>query len=547
MNRLMPQFVGGDERDSHGLHSMMRSSRNPFPGWGTLPSPLLAPGTPVTFNRPALRFSALVALGALLSLAAGCGSGPAAETAPARSAPAATLPPAAATTTTTTAVATTSTLPPTTTTATTTVPRPPLPGALEEQVRELTARVEELRGRRFASPPLLVTGPPLPADPPPPPEYERAFLELFNLIPPEADLEAFHRSPYSGRAAEMPVYQPELGRVMIPLAETDASPAVPDDSEVPETAGEAEAPPEEPGDAPGGEESPEETEDAPLDEYQQWALVGALTRLLARQHYPETVAPAPAPPREGDPDRRVALEALLVGEATLVQTLYADGLPEERRAALAEQAAADAQPEFHQGPPFLVEQARFAVAAGSALALHLYRQEGAVGLDRALANPPVSTEQVLHPELYNRLEPPVPPEPFTVVLEGYETVEEGTWGERGWRSLLGGRGRYAQAADAARGWGGDRFVLLWNAELERMVWAVRYRGDTFGDASRMADALVDLAAGMEVGISTLVGTTLEWPGGEVYALLDRQGDVVTFVAAHDAEAGRRAAAQVRGE
>ena len=500
------------------------------------------------FNRPALRISALVAL---LMLAAGCGSGPAAETAPARSAPAATLPPAT-TTATVAEVATTTTLPPpvtTTTTTTTTIPRPPLPGALEGQVRELTARVEELRGRRFASPPLVVAGPPLPAELSSPPEYERAFLELFNMISPEADLEAFHRSRYSGRAAELPVYQPETGRVMIPLAEADALPEVAGVSEVAETAGEDESPPDEApdGEAPaGGEEGAPAGGEAELDEYQQWALVGALTRLLAMQHYPETAAAAQAPPREGDPDRRVALESLLAGEAALIQTLYADGLPEERRAALAGQAAADARPGFHQGPPFLVEQARFAAMAGSALALHLYRQEGAVGLDRALANPPVSTEQVLHPERYNRLEPPVLPEPFTVVLEGYETVEEGTWGERGWRSLLGGRGRYAQAADVARGWGGDRFVLLWNAELERIVWAVRYRGDAFGDASRMANALVDMAGGLEVGISTLVGTTLEWPGGEVYALLDRQGDVLTFVIAHDAEAGRRAAAQVRG-
>lgn len=412
----------------------------------------------------------------------------------------------------------------------------------------MTARVEELRGREFPSPPLVVAAPPSPPEAPSPPEYERAFLELFNLIPPGADPDAFYRSYFSGRAAEMPVYQPELERVMIPLAEADPSPEAGSPPENPEnegTAPDGEA-------ASGAEDGTGRDGDVPagggaeLDEYQQWALVGALTRLLAWHHYPETAAPAPGPPREGDPDRRVAVESLLAGEATLMQTLYADGLPEERRAALAEQAAADAQPEFHLGPPFLVEQARFAAAAGSALALHLYRQEGTTGLDRALANPPVSTEQVLHPERYDRWEAPLLPEPFTVVLEGYEAVEEGTWGERGWRSLLGGRGGYAQAADAARGWGGDRFVLLWNAEAERITWVVRYRGDAFADASRMASALVDLVGGLEVGISTLVGTTLEWPGGEIYALLEREGDVLTLVVAHDAEAGRRAAAQARG-
>jgi len=497
---------------------------------------------PVIFNRPALR---AIILSVLLAAAAGCGSETAVPTAPPPSAaPAATSAVSVATTAPpATRVATTTTLPPTTTT--TVPPRPPLPGALEEQVNELTARVEQLRGRKFPSLPLVVTQPAAESPPTVPEDYERAFLDLFNLLPPETDLESFYRSFQTGRTPELPFYQAERGRVVIPL--------IPDP---PPAAGEAEAgvgeePPEgeeEETASPSGAQPEGEWGDLDgLDEYQQWALAGALTRMLAHLHYPETVEEHSALAEDGDPDRAAAVGALLAGEAALIQTLYADALPEERRAALAEQAAADARPGFAQGPPFLAEQARFATAAGSALALHLYRQEGTTGLDRALAAPPVSTEQVLHPDLYNRMEPPVPPETFAVALEGYETAEEGTWGERGWRALLGGGGRFAQAADAARGWGGDRFQLLWNPEGGRLVWAVRYRGDSFGDASRMAAALVDLVGGLPVGISTLSGTTLEWPGGDVYALLGRQGETLTLVVADDAEAGRRAAAQMRAE
>lgn len=410
----------------------------------------------------------------------------------------------------------------------------------------MTARVEQLRGRKFPSLPLVVTQPAAEAPPTVPEDYERAFLDLFNLLPPEADLESFYRSFQTGRTPELPFYQAERGRVVIPLI--PASPPAAGEAE----SGVGEEPPEGEEETASPVAQPEEGEGEGgdldgLDEYQQWALAGALTRMLAHLHYPETVEEHSALAADGDPDRAAAVGALLAGEAALVQTLYADALPEERRAALAEQAAADARPGFAQGPPFLAEQARFATAAGSALALHLYRQEGTTGLDRALAAPPVSTEQVLHPDLYNRMEPPVPPEPFAVALEGYETAEEGTWGERGWRALLGGGGRFAQAADAARGWGGDRFQLLWNPEGGRLVWAVRYRGDSFGDASRMAAALVDLVGGLPVGISTLSGTTLEWPGGEVYALLGRQGETLTLVVADDAEAGRRAAAQMRAE
>ncbi len=509
---------------------------------------------PVIFNRPALRATIL---SVLLAVVAGCGSETAGPTAPPPSAaPAATSAVSVATTVPpATRVVTTTTLPPTTTT--TVPPRPPLPGALEEQVNELTARVEQLRGRKFPSLPLVVTQPAAEAPPTVPEDYERAFLDLFNLLPPEADLESFYRSFQTGRTPELPFYQAERGRVVIPLTPDPPQPA--EEAE----AGEGEEPPDGEEDPPPQAQPEGEGEDAAspegaqpegegegldgLDEYQQWALAGALTRMLAHLHYPETVEEHSALAEDGDPDRAAAVGALLAGEAALVQTLYADALPEERRAALAEQAAADARPGFAQGPPFLAEQARFATAAGSALALHLYRQEGTTGLDRALAAPPVSTEQVLHPDLYNRMEPPVPLEPFAVALEGYETAEEGTWGERGWRALLGGGGRFAQAADAARGWGGDRFQLLWNPERGHLVWAVRYRGDSFADASRMAAALVDLVGGLPVGISTLSGTTLEWPGGDVYALLGRQGETLTLVVADDAEAGRRAAAQMRAE
>lgn len=512
---------------------------------------------PVTFIRPALRATIL---SVLLAVAAGCGSDPAGTSAPSPSAAptavsvvsvATTAPPAAPAATTTA-----TTLPPTTTT--TVPPRPPLPAVLEEQVNELTARVEQLRGREFPSQPLVVTRPPADASPIVLEDYELAFLDLFNLLSPEADLEAFYRSFQTGRTPELPFYQPERGRVVIPLsAPPPSAPPAAGEAEAGEQSeppdGEGPAPPAaQPGEEPEGAEPPEEGEGegegaewGELDEYQQWALVGALTRMLAHLHYPETVEEHLALAEDGDPDRAAAAGAMLAGEAALIQTLYADALPEERRAALAEQAAADARPGFAQGPPFLAEQARFAAAAGSALALHLYRQEGTVGLDRALAAPPVSTEQVLHPDLYNRMEPPVPPEPFAVALEGYGTAEEGTWGERGWRALLGGGGRFAHAADAARGWGGDRFQLLWNPERGHLVWAVRYRGDAFGDASRMASALVDLVGGLPVGISALADTTLEWPGGEVYAVLDRQGETLTLVVADDAEAGRRAAAQMR--
>ena len=281
----------------------------------------------------------------------------------------------------------------------------------------------------------------------------------------------------------------------------------------------------------------------PLDEYQQWVLVGELVHALTHQHEPLLVGSVSGVGE--DRDRTAARIALLEGEAVLVQSLYLDSLPPERRAEVARQAGERSRPVLDEVPSMLVELARFPYRAGSFLATELYRLGGMAALDQALGNPPDTTEHVLHLDRYRRQEPAVEVKPLGVSAEGYELVEEGTWGERRWRTLLEHHSGPVNAARAAEGWGGDHYQILWEPLTEGLVLAARYAADSFGDESEMNAALRELVtSGMEVGSSRVVDTVTEWIGGAGYALVAWDVGQITVVLASDPEVGRSVASQL---
>jgi hypothetical protein len=98
---------------------------------------------------------------------------------------------------------------------------------------------------------------------------------------------------------------------------------------------------------------------------------------------------------------------------------------------------------------------------GTAFATALYQSGGLPLLSVALAHPPASTEQVLHPEKYLAAELPVvvsiPP-----VVDG-EIVDAGTLNELQTRVYLSQCTQEGIARSAAKGWGGDAYVVVRDA------------------------------------------------------------------------------------
>lgn len=165
-------------------------------------------------------------------------------------------------------------------------------------------------------------------------------------------------------------------------------------------------------------------------------------------------------------DRSLARLALVEGDATSVQTtwmtqnLTAAELGEVFAAALDPAAMAA----FNGAPPYLRETALFPYQEGLALVMRVLGTGGYAAVDAAFADPPDSTEQVLHPEKYVTREAPVVveiPDGLAKHLgAGWSEVGRDTLGEAIIRIWLKIGGQASSAAStAAAGWGGDRLAL----------------------------------------------------------------------------------------
>ena len=231
-------------------------------------------------------------------------------------------------------------------------------------------------------------------------------------------------------------------------------------------------------------------------------------------------------------DAALAYTALVEGTATAMMYRYV-----ERRFGAEETFGGLAASAFQPTgdlPPFLMAQLLFPYTAGEAFVsrlLELGRGDWTV-VDAALrVRPPVSTEQVMHPQAY---------------LEGDEPrarlARAGrcrSWGRAGARCAararrMGDREVLARAGgtasgEAAAGWGGDRAVLLGRGDDRALV--ARWTWDTPADADEFARRAPRVgrrgAAGLDRGRARRLAHAVRRRCGAP------AGDAVTLVLAPD--------------
>ncbi|MGH2542857.1 MAG: hypothetical protein ACRDIB_08675, partial [Ardenticatenaceae bacterium] len=150
------------------------------------------------------------------------------------------------------------------------------------------------------------------------------------------------------------------------------------------------------------------------------------------------------------------------------------------------------------------------------------------GVNEVYSRPPVSTEQVLHPEKFLSNEQPVIPELpelAGVLGRGWEVISENTMGEFLIRTYVEEHIERGAASIAADGWSGDRFALLNGPEAQR-VFALLVRWDTPEDAEEFFEtyeAFGDLATGVEAIASGGDSPSLLWVGDKQAVMLDNSG------------------------
>ncbi|HSM38761.1 MAG TPA: hypothetical protein VK838_05455, partial [Candidatus Limnocylindrales bacterium] len=188
-----------------------------------------------------------------------------------------------------------------------------------------------------------------------------------------------------------------------------------------------------------------------------------------------------------DDDAIGAIQALEEGDATVVmfQWAFAHLRPDELA-----QIGATPLPDTTGIPEWMVNQLTWPYLAGFAFVNALNGGQGWERVDAAYADPPVSTEQVIHPDKYLDGEPPIEvaaPGVAAALGSGWEDLEPNTVGEAMIDIWLTDLGSASLTAVAAAGWGGDRLAV---AEGPNGEWAMAWRiaWDSAADADEFQAA-----------------------------------------------------------
>jgi hypothetical protein len=253
--------------------------------------------------------------------------------------------------------------------------------------------------------------------------------------------------------------------------------------------------------------------------------------------------------RSTNDDRALAYLSLVEGSATDV--MYAYGA----RYFSGEELLGGVLGSAFQGtgglPPFITAQLVFPYQRGLEFVQRLVQVGGGKWtlVDAAhRSHPPVSTEQILHPDSYLRFEQPkrVELDPDRVLGDEWRRRVSGVIGEWETGEMLAAGG--GGAADAAAGWGGDRYEL-WERSggagcgppcPQRDALVVRWRWDTPKDQREFETAL---RRWVSEGLGAQPAGRDRWTARGGAVAVARSGDSVTLALAPSGDVAARLAAQ----
>jgi len=193
-----------------------------------------------------------------------------------------------------------------------------------------------------------------------------------------------------------------------------------------------------------------------------------------------------------------ALVALIEGDAKLLEARYIDDhLGEEEQVEYLLGGLVGSGGDLSavmRLPRFVLEELYFPYTTGFEFAERQAARRGFSGVDDAFRKPPVSTEQIIHPDRYEAgqgWEPP--PLPDVAAAASCTDVRRGTLGESTLATVLDEHLGSSEASAAVSGWNGDSFRTV-RCE-SALAMASRIESDTEADAVRLTRALTRWAPG----------------------------------------------------
>lgn len=202
-----------------------------------------------------------------------------------------------------------------------------------------------------------------------------------------------------------------------------------------------------------------------------------------------------------DEQRCTAIKALIEGDATLLMNQWVQqyATPQDYRDFLFYiQNPPYFIPPEQFSPPYVGLDVDFPYDQGYDFVKFLYKRGNWAEVNRAYANPPTSTEQILHPEKFIARENPIPASgpPLESALGGdWKLLTNSSLGEwttfliLGYNADLGSQLPDNVAAPAAAGWGGDRYQVYYSPSLDQTALAVHWVWDTKKDATEFETAI----------------------------------------------------------
>jgi hypothetical protein len=238
-----------------------------------------------------------------------------------------------------------------------------------------------------------------------------------------------------------------------------------------------------------------------------------------------------------DSERCAAVSALIEGDATLAEEQWwqAYASPhdwDELRAAL----SAYSGEVYDRAPAYLQQDFLFPYNEGLAFVQALFRKGGWSAVDAAYRQPPTTTEQILHPELYGKDSARQVDLPdFSAALgPGWREIDNDTLGEWFTRLVLDEEIPSWDAEKAAAGWGGDRYIAYFNDDDDQGALVLLGRWDTSRDAFEFVQAFHDYA-GWRFGAASTEQTDRLWTWDHGSVALERVHDQSLWIVAPDGE------------